>query len=98
MIQLPIRRIGIGGIAIESCTFNPQPTQLADFNLLRGDAIAVRYPFLPQWRWQMRDDITWVPCVYARSLPGGPVEQSAYETMKTELLERIRARSEEPHV
>lgn len=91
MIQLPIRRIGIGGIAIESCTFNPQPTQLADFNLLRGDAIAVRYPFLPQWRWQMRDDITWVPCVYARSLPGGPVEQSAYETMKAELLERIRA-------
>lgn len=90
MTQAP-KRIGIGGIAIESSTFNPQPSHLSDFTLLRGDAIGVRYPFLPNWRWQNRGDLTWLPSFYARSLPGGPVERAAYERMKAELLEHVRA-------
>ena len=34
--------------------------------------------------------MVWLPTLYARSLPGGPVERPAYEAMKAELLERIR--------
>src|SRR3954447_23667565 len=43
------------------------------------------------WDFRGRDDITWLPCLYARSLPGGPVTAEAYATMKTELLDRLRA-------
>lgn len=84
-------RIGIGGIAIESSTFSALPSTLDDFTILRGDELAARYPFMPGWSFQGRADVTWVPCYHARSLPGGPVRADAYETMKGELLERLRA-------
>jgi hypothetical protein len=42
-----MKRIGIGGIAIESCTFSPLRTQRADFHeVLRGPDMLVRYSFL----------------------------------------------------
>jgi microcystin degradation protein MlrC len=84
-------RIGIGGIAIESSTFSPHPSTLEDFTQLRGEAMAVRYPFMPGWNFHGRDDITWLPCLQARSIPGGPIVKSAYDQMKHELLDHIRA-------
>ena len=84
-------RIGIGGIAIESSTFSPHPSSLADFTILRGAALGSRYPFMPDWRFRGRDDIDWLPGLYARSLPGGPVVASAYAAMRDELLDRLRA-------
>jgi microcystin degradation protein MlrC len=84
-------RIGIGGIAIESSTFSPHPSTLADFTILRGAALQTRYPFMPDWRFRERDDIDWLPGLYARSLPGGPVVASAYAAMRDELLDRLRA-------
>lgn len=44
------QRIGIGGIAIESSTFSPHLSTLADFTILRGAELAGRYPFMPGWR------------------------------------------------
>lgn len=84
-------RIGIGGIAIESSTFSPLPSTLDDFTILRGEELGSRYPFMPGWAFRGRDDIAWLPCLYARSLPGGPVTAEAYAAMKAELLDRLRA-------
>jgi microcystin degradation protein MlrC len=84
-------RIGIGGIAIESSTFSPLHSTREDFTLLRGDQMLSRYPFMPGWRFRNRDDMTWLPGLYARAIPGGAVEREAYAQMKAELLERVQA-------
>jgi microcystin degradation protein MlrC len=84
-------RIGIGGIAIESSTFSPLHSTLEDFTQLRGDALLSRYPFMPGWNFQNRDDITWLPCLHARAIPGGAVEGAAYAQLKHTLLENIQA-------
>ncbi len=84
-------RIGIGGIAIESSTFSPLPSTQDDFIILRGEELLARYPFMPGWNFRDRSDITWLPCLQAKAIPGGPVVQAGYEAMKGELLDRIRA-------
>ena len=86
-----MKRIGIGGIAIESCTFSPLPSTLADFVVLRGDALRVRYPFLPDWTWPGRADLCWRPALQAKALPGGSVRRADYEALKADLLDRVRA-------
>ncbi len=73
-------RIAIGGIATESCTFSPLPTRLDDFTLHRGEAFLNRYPFLDEL------DAEFVPLLWARALPGGSVEASAYQQIKDEFL------------
>lgn len=86
-----MRRVGIGGIATESCTFSPLPTTLDDFNVWRGDGMGELYPYLPDWRWRGRDDLAFIPCLKAWADPGGPVARAAYAELKTELLARIAA-------
>ena len=80
-------RIAIGGIATESCAFSPLPTRLEDFRLTReGDrAYAELYPFLQQFA-----DVDFQATVTAKALPGGPVEASAYETLRAEILQRLQ--------
>lgn len=84
-------RIGIGGIAIESSTFNPRHNSLDDFGIVRGQEMLSRYPFMPDWTFEGRTDIDWLPCMHARSIPGGSVVRAAYETMKQELLDTIQS-------
>jgi microcystin degradation protein MlrC len=84
-------RIGVGGIAIESSTFSPHPSTLADFTILRGQQLSTRYPFMPGWRLGQWHDAEWLPCLHARAIPGGPVTPDAYRAMKAELLDRIDA-------
>jgi microcystin degradation protein MlrC len=86
----PPYRIGIGGIAIESSTFSPLASTLDDFRVLRGEAMIARYPFMPEWNFRGRSDVTWLPCLYAGAIPGGPVTGEGYATMKAELLDRVR--------
>lgn len=52
--------------------------------MVRGDDLLGRYEELPP-------DVEWLPLVHARALPGGAVERRFYESIKTELLERLRA-------
>jgi microcystin degradation protein MlrC len=77
-------RIAVGGIHIESSTFSPHRSREADFTLTRADTLLARYDGLPR-------DVDWVPLVHARALPGGAVEREVYESLKRELLERLRA-------
>ena len=77
-------RIAIGGIHIESSTFSPHRSGPADFTVVRGDELLARHHDLP-------GDVDWLPLVHARALPGGAVERDFYESVKTELLERLRA-------
>lgn len=77
-------RIVIGGIATESCTFSPLPTRLDDFTLYRSEAFLQRYPFLEAF------DVEFVPLMWARALPGGSVEASAYHQIKDEYLALLR--------
>lgn len=83
-------RIGIGGIAIESSTFSPLHSTVADFHILRGDDIVANYPYFENGTFEGRDDVTWFGTLKARSLPGGAVTAAAYAEMKTELLDRLR--------
>jgi microcystin degradation protein MlrC len=85
------RRVGIGGIATESCTFSPLNTTIDDFTIWRGDGMQEIYPYLPAWIWRDRDDIAFIPCLKAWATPGGQVTSDAYAEMKAELLERIEA-------
>jgi microcystin degradation protein MlrC len=84
-------RVGIAGIAIESSTFSPHRTALADFNVTRDDALLARYEWLSEEPAAWAADVEWVPLLHARSLPGGAVETAVYEQLKAEILERAAA-------
>jgi microcystin degradation protein MlrC len=73
--------IAIAGLHIESCTFSPLLTKGDDFSVQRGDDLAQNYKFLASF-----SDVTFVPLVRARAIPGGPVERSFYENIKEEIL------------
>ena len=78
------RRVAVGGIHIESSTFSPHRSGSADFTVVRGDDLLGRYDELPA-------DVEWLPLVHARALPGGAVEREFYDSIKAEMLERLRA-------
>ncbi|CAM4038230.1 M81 family metallopeptidase [Kibdelosporangium persicum] len=79
-------RIGITGIGIESSTFSPHRTGLADFRVTRGADLLGRYT----WTEDASLDVEWVPLLHAVSLPGGAVLADVYTGLKTEILDRIR--------
>jgi microcystin degradation protein MlrC len=81
-------RIAIVGIATENSTFSVATTTLQDFTILRGDDMLPRYPFLAGF-----PDVTFVPLLRARALPGGPVDPEAYRQIKAELLDKLRGQS-----
>jgi microcystin degradation protein MlrC len=81
-------RIGIAGIAIESSTFSPHRTGLADFDVRRGSALLQRYDWLSD-PWAAPVD--WVPLLHARSLPGGAVLPEVYDELSAEIITRLRA-------
>ncbi len=92
-------RIAIGGISHESSTFVKSPTRLADFEndfgLYRGEQLLDRFRgsntctggFLDGAE---RHDFQVVPLLWTFAYPGGPVAREDYESLKAELLERLR--------
>ncbi|GAA4637274.1 M81 family metallopeptidase [Actinoallomurus vinaceus] len=83
-------RIGIAGIAIESSTFSPHLTRLADFTVTRDDALLARYPWIREPRpWCAA--VEWVPLLHAVSLPGGAVDPDVYDALEAEIVERATA-------
>ena len=79
-------KIAAGGIAIECATFSPLPSELSDFDVLRGDALRERYAFA-----ERRGDAELVPLLQAHAVPGGVLRRSVYSALKEEFLAGLAA-------
>lgn len=82
-------RIAVGGFHVECSTFSNHRTTISDLTLRRGDELLAQYAFTAGAN--AITGIDWVPIVHARTIPGGPVTPDAFDTIATELLERLRA-------
>ncbi len=78
-------RIAAAGIAIECATFSPLPSDLSDFNLLRGADLLSRYPFAASF-----PDIEFKPIMQAHALPGGVLRRAVYDDLKAEIIAGLR--------
>ncbi|RMI12700.1 M81 family metallopeptidase [Cellulomonas triticagri] len=88
----PVRRprIAIAGIAIESSTFSPHRAGLRDFHVVTGDDLLARYDALAPGG-ALADRADWLPVVYARSIPGGPVLPEVYADLRQRILDGLAA-------
>ncbi len=77
-------KIALGGLACECCTFSPLLSREEDFTILRDNDLLASYPFLRAY-----PEVSTVPLLYARALPGGPVERRFYERVKKEFLQKL---------
>jgi microcystin degradation protein MlrC len=80
-------RIAFGGIASECSTYSRIRSRMIDFEVLRGEEASnhERFTFLKRY------DVPFLPTLVANAAPGGPVERAAYEALKAEYLERLKA-------
>jgi microcystin degradation protein MlrC len=80
-------RIAVGGLHIESSTYNPVLNDAGDFTILRGEALSRSsyFAFLGDYRAQF------IPLVHARAIAGGPVTGEFYQEIKGELLRGLQA-------
>ena len=78
-------KIAAAGIAIECATFSPLPSELSDFDVLRGDALLSRYPFAAT-----HPDIDFAPIMQAQAVPGGVLRRTVYDDLKTEIIAGLR--------
>ncbi len=96
-------RIASGGITHETNTFATQPTTLEDFVRDSGgdptfppDSVAARFRGTATIHGGYLDaadqlGIDLIPTLQAGATPGGVIQQSAYEQLKSMLLERLQA-------
>jgi len=82
-------RIAIAGLAIESSTFSPAQTHKEAFNARRGKEVFSYYPFLSADSLN-RIRAKWFPTLRGHALPGGIVTREAYESLVSEILERLK--------
>lgn len=88
---MPLPRIAICGLHIESSTFTPYVSTIADFEVTRGQALLARYSWMDSpWA----SAVQWIPILHARALPGGVVEAAAYEGWKAEILDGLASTSD----
>lgn len=78
-------RIAIGGIQTECSTYSRIRSEAADFRVLSGEEILED----PYFEFLREFDATFVPCFFARAVPGGPVLRSTYDMFKAEFLQRL---------
>lgn len=88
--QMPLPRIAIAGLAIESSTFSPALTNEEAFKARVDEDVFTFYPFLaPDSAGRKR--AIWIPTLRAHALPGGIVTREAYESLVTQTLDRLKA-------
>src|SRR4051794_20755010 len=80
-------RVAFGGIRIECSTYSRILTRLDEFEILRGQEASDNEQFAALKRF----DFPFLPILTASAVPGGPVERQAYETLKAEFLQRLKA-------
>ena len=78
-------KIAAAGIAIECATFSPLPSELSDFDVLRGAELRVRYPFADSY-----PDIDFKPIMQAHAVPGGVLRRSVYDGFKAEIIAGLK--------
>lgn len=78
-------RIAVGGIQTECSTYSRIRIATLDFNVLSGPEI-LRDPY---FAFLSDFDNEFVPCFFARAVPGGPVLRSTYDLFKAEFLQRL---------
>jgi microcystin degradation protein MlrC len=80
-------RLAFGGIGTECSTYSRIRTRLEDFTIDTGDALihSPRFAFLQQYT------VRFQPTLVADAVDGGPVDASAYRTLKARYLETLRA-------
>ncbi|TWA20113.1 microcystin degradation protein MlrC [Sinorhizobium medicae] len=80
-------RIAVGGIHTECSTYSPVLMTVEDFRVLRGEDLlnSDYFGFLSA------EGIDHLPLLHARAVPGGPVSRPAYDALKSEFLERLKA-------
>ncbi|MDD2279794.1 MAG: M81 family metallopeptidase, partial [Bacteroidales bacterium] len=82
-------RIAIAGLAIECSTFSPAQTGVEDFRARRGEEIYSYYPFLHEDS-ATRQRAQYFPALRGHAIPGGIVTRAAYDTLMTQMLNRLR--------
>ncbi|MEU4362683.1 M81 family metallopeptidase [Promicromonospora sp. NPDC023987] len=87
-------RVAIAGMSIESSTFSPHRSGWEAFTLRRGADLVAHYPFLADGA-PLRDAAAWTGVLHARSLPGGAVPASVYESVRDEIVATLRAQQAE---
>src|SRR5215471_4429316 len=93
-------RIAIGGISHETSTFAPTPTTLRDFEtglgLYRGPDILQRFRGTNNCTGGFiagaeRHAFEAIPLLWTFAYPGGLIERTAYDALKTDFLARLTA-------
>jgi microcystin degradation protein MlrC len=86
-------RIAICGLSLEASTFSPGRTRVADFRPLRGPEVLAAQPcWAPGGSLEHAAD--WVPVLFGRAIPGGPVPAEDYAALKAEIIAGLRAAGE----
>ncbi|MCJ2182959.1 M81 family metallopeptidase [Novosphingobium sp. 1949] len=80
-------RIAVGGIASECSTYSRIRSTLDTIEVVRGQALLddERFAFLKRY------DVPFLPTLVAQAGSGGPMQRAAYEALKAEYLDRLRA-------
>jgi microcystin degradation protein MlrC len=80
-------RFAFGGIHIECSTYSRIRTRTEDFTVLSGEesAAAPEFAFLRSY------PDRFFPTIYARAVPGGPVERATYEAFKGAFIQSLQA-------
>lgn len=79
-------RILVGGIAHETNTFNPMPTSIESFKVIRGRELSNEEPAISL----LSIGVDVVPTLYAVTLPSGLVDGDAYSILKNEFVEEVK--------
>ena len=79
-------RIAVGGIHLECSSYNPVPTGMEAFRIVRGEALlrSPAFAFLGDY------PAEFLPALHARAIPGGPIEPAVYLSLRDEFLDRLR--------
>ncbi|WP_298981985.1 M81 family metallopeptidase [uncultured Roseibium sp.] len=78
-------KIAVGGIHTECSTYSPLIQTADDFTIVRGEDL-VREAGLADSRYA---EIAFQPLFHARSVPGGPVEETCYQSFKGDFLKQL---------
>ncbi|MCU1293894.1 MAG: hypothetical protein JWP08_2744 [Bryobacterales bacterium] len=78
-------RIALGGIQTECSTYSRIRSGASDFRVLSGNEILTD----PYFHFLGEFSETFLPCFFARAVPGGPVLRSTYDLFKAEFLRRL---------